>query len=210
MPTRHGLTLGELARLFNGENRIGADLVVVPMQNWSRERWYDETGLLWVNPSPNMRNMNEAVLYPGIGSIEYANISVGRGTDTPFEQVGAPWIDGPRLAAELNARRLPGIRFYPIVFTPGASKYVGERCSGIFMLVTDREALRPARVGLEVAAAIARIHGARFEPNETWRLFGSREQLERARAGADVNEIASAWAVGEAKWRDLRAKYLLY
>jgi uncharacterized protein YbbC (DUF1343 family)/CubicO group peptidase (beta-lactamase class C family) len=210
MPTRHGMTLGELARLFNAENRIGADLVVVPMQNWARERWYDETGLLWVNPSPNMRNMNEAVLYPGIGSIEYANISVGRGTDTPFEQVGAPWIDGPRLAAELNARRLPGIRFYPVVFTPAASKYAGERCGGIFMLVTDREALRPARVGLEVAAAIARIHGARFEPNETWRLFGSGEQLERARGGADVDEIAAAWAVGEARWRDLRAKYLLY
>ena len=210
MPTRHGMTLGELARLFNAENRIGADLVVVPMQNWTREHWYDETGLLWVNPSPNMRNMNEAVLYPGIGSIEYANISVGRGTDTPFEQVGAPWIDGPRLAAELNARRLPGIRFYPIVFTPAASKYAGERCSGVFMLVTDREALRPARVGLEVAAAIARIHGARFEPNETWRLFGSREQLDRARSGAAADEIAAGWAVGEARWRDLRAKYLLY
>jgi uncharacterized protein YbbC (DUF1343 family)/CubicO group peptidase (beta-lactamase class C family) len=210
MPTRHGMTLGELARLFNGENGIGADLVVVPMRNWSRDRWYDETGLTWVNPSPNMRNMNEATLYPGVGSIEYANISVGRGTDTPFEQIGAPWVDGPRLAAELNERRLPGVRFYPVSFTPTSSKYAGERCSGVFLLVTDREALRPARLGLEVAAAIARLHGATFETNETWRLYGSREQLERARAGESLDEITATWAIGEARWRERRAKYLLY
>ena len=134
MPTRHGMTLGELARLFNGEMRINADLTVVPVKNWSREDWFDDTGREWVNPSPNMRNLNEATLYPGIGSIEASNISVGRGTDTPFEQVGAPWIDGIDLARRLNGRKLPGIRFYPTSFTPASSKYANERCSGVFMI----------------------------------------------------------------------------
>ena len=129
MPTRHGMTIGELARLFNGEKKIGADLVVVPMEHWSRDAWFDETGLTWRNPSPNMRNMNEAVLYPGVGSIEAANVSVGRGTDTPFEQIGAPWIDGPRLAAMLNARQLPGIRFYPVSFTPSSNKFANTTVS---------------------------------------------------------------------------------
>ena len=118
MPIRHGMTMGELARLYNEEQKIDADLTVIAMENWKRDDWYDETGLAWINPSPNMRNLNQATLYPGIGAIEYSNISVGRGTDQPFEQIGAPWIDGPQLAAALNARRLPGIRFYPITFTP--------------------------------------------------------------------------------------------
>ena len=151
MPVRHGMTLGELARLFNGENKIGAALTVVPMKNWSRDQWFDATGIEWVNPSPNMRNLNEATLYPGIGAIEYSNLSVGRGTDTPFEQVGAPWIDGPRLAEALNARHLPGVRVYPTTFTPSASKYAGEVCRGVFLIVTDRDAIRPVRAGPRTA-----------------------------------------------------------
>ena len=114
MPIRHGMTMGELARLYNEERKIGVDLTVIAMDGWKRDYWYDDTGLTWINPSPNMRNLNQATLYPGIGAIEYSNISVGRGTDQPFEQIGAPWIDGPRLAAALNARRLAGIRFYPM------------------------------------------------------------------------------------------------
>jgi uncharacterized protein YbbC (DUF1343 family)/CubicO group peptidase (beta-lactamase class C family) len=210
LPTRHGLTIGELARLFNGEKKIGADLTVVALRNWSRDQWFDDTGLEWVNPSPNMRTMNEAALYPGIGSIEGANISVGRGTDTPFEQVGAPWIDGRALAGALNARGLPGIRFYPVRFTPTSSKYAGEACSGVFMIVTDREALRPVRVGMEVASAIARLHGKEFEPNETWRLVGSRAVLNDVLTGKDPADIGLSWGTGESKWRELRAKYLLY
>jgi uncharacterized protein YbbC (DUF1343 family)/CubicO group peptidase (beta-lactamase class C family) len=210
MPTRHGLTLGELARLFNGEKKIGADLTVVPMRNWSREEWFDETGLEWVNPSPNMRSMNAAVLYPGIGSIEGANISVGRGTDTPFEQVGAPWIDGRLLAGVLNARTLPGIRFYPVRFTPSSSKYAGEECRGISMIVTDREALQPVRVGIEIASAIARLYARQFEPNETWRLLGSRALESDVLSGKDPADIGLSWGTGESKWREMRAKYLLY
>jgi uncharacterized protein YbbC (DUF1343 family)/CubicO group peptidase (beta-lactamase class C family) len=210
LPTRHGLTVGELARLFNGEKKIGADLTVVPVRNWSRGEWFDETGLEWVNPSPNMRTMNEAVLYPGIGSIEGANISVGRGTDTPFEQVGAPWIDGRELASALNARALPGIRFYPIRFTPVSSKYAGEACGGVFMIVTDRDALRPVRVGMEIASAVTRLYGKAFEPNETWRLVGSRAVLNDVLSGKDPADISLSWGTGESKFRETRAKYLLY
>jgi len=210
MPTRHGMTIGELARLFNGEKKIGADLVVVPMEHWSRDAWFDETGLTWVNPSPNMRTMNEAVLYPGIGSIEAANVSVGRGTDTPFEQIGAPWIDGPRLATMLNARNLPGIRFYPVSFTPLSNKFANTICYGVFMIVTDRDALLPVRVGIEIAAALIRLNPSQFDPGETWRLLGSRSLVERLRAGDDPADIAQSWAKDEGKWRELRAKYLLY
>jgi uncharacterized protein YbbC (DUF1343 family) len=210
MPIRHGMTMGELARLFNGENGIGADLTVVEMKGWTRGAWFDETGQPWVNPSPNMRNLLAASLYPGIGAIEYANVSVGRGTDTPFEQVGAPWIDGVALAEALNARRLPGIRFYPVSFTPASSKYKGEPCQGVFLVVTDRTALRPVRVGLEVASALLRLYGTRFELANTEKLVGSRESLARLLRGEDPETIAAGWGADEASWRLLRAKYLLY
>ncbi len=210
MPVRHGMTLGELARLFNGENKIGAALTVVPMQNWDRNQWFDETGQPWVNPSPNMRNLIEATLYPGIGSFEGTNLSVGRGTDTPFEQIGAPWIDGVQLADAMNARALPGIRFYPVRFTPSSSKYAKEECQGVFMIVTDRSALRPVRVGLELAAMLHRLYGARFELELAERLFGSKDGLARVRAGDDPASIAASWGAAEARWRLLRAKYLLY
>ena len=210
MPVRHGLTLGELARLFNGENHIGADLDVVAMQHWSRDAWFDHTGLEWVSPSPNMRNLNEATLYPGVGAIEYSNVSVGRGTDTPFEQVGAPWIDGTKLAEALNARNLPGVRTYPVSFTPASGKYSGEACHGVFLVVTDRDALRPMRLGLEIAAALFRLHPDRFDPGDTWKLVGSRRIIDSLKAGTPPSEIASGWALDEARWRTRRAKYLLY
>ncbi|MGH9387529.1 MAG: exo-beta-N-acetylmuramidase NamZ domain-containing protein [Vicinamibacterales bacterium] len=210
MPVRHGMTMGELARLFNVEKKIGADLTVVPMANWRRDNWFDDTGLSWINPSPNMRNLNQATLYPGIGAIEYSNVSVGRGTDQPFEQLGAPWIDGPRLAAALNARKLPGIRFYPVSFTPTSSKYAGEACQGVFMVVTNRASLSPVRVGLEVAAALSALHGDRYRFENTDRLIGSRTSLERVRRGEDPATVVTSWAPAEAAWRRIRAQYLLY
>ena len=143
MPIRHGMTMGELARLFNAEKKINADLTVVAMKNWRRDAWFDETGLTWIGPSPNMRNLHQATLYPGIGAFESTNLSVGRGTDTPFEQVGAPWIDGVRLAEAMNARQIPGVRFYPVRFTPVSSKFADEECGGVFMVMTDRASLRP-------------------------------------------------------------------
>ncbi len=209
-PVRHGLTLGELARLFNGEREIGAALEVAPMRGWARARWFDETGLAWVDPSPNLRNLHQALLYPGIGAIEAANLSVGRGTDTPFEQIGAPWIDGPALARELNLAGLPGLRVYPVAFTPDSSRFAGELCRGVFFLVTDRDALRPVRLGLEVAAALNRLHGDAFELDAVARLFGSRAMPARLRAGDPTWEIAAGWDDGAAAWRRLAAPYLLY
>jgi len=210
MPVRHGMTMGELARLFNEERKIHADLTVIPLENWTRGDWYDETGLSWINPSPNIRNLNEAALYPGIGAIEYSNVSVGRGTDQPFEQIGAPWIDGPRLAAALNARALPGVRFYPIVFTPTSSKYANEECGGVFMIVTDRNALRPVRVGLEITAVLTSRYPSQYQIDTAARLLGSRDTIARLKRGEDPATIAASWNDAEAKWRLLRAKYLLY
>jgi uncharacterized protein YbbC (DUF1343 family)/CubicO group peptidase (beta-lactamase class C family) len=210
LPIRHGMTLGELAKLFNEEKKIGANLTVVPVANYRRDQWYDETGLVWINPSPNMRNLNQATLYPGIGAIEYSNVSVGRGTDQPFEQLGAPWIDGRALAAALNERSLPGIRFYPIAFTPTSSKYAKEQCEGVFMVITNRATLQPVRVGLEIASALWKLYGDRYRMENTDRLVGSREVLERVRAGEDPVRVAASWLGAEARWRLLRAKYLLY
>jgi uncharacterized protein YbbC (DUF1343 family)/CubicO group peptidase (beta-lactamase class C family) len=210
MPIRHGMTMGELARLYNEERKINANLTVIAMENWRRDYWYDETGLAWINPSPNMRNMNQATVYPGIGMIEYSNISVGRGTDQPFEQIGAPWIDGRRLAEALNARRLPGIRFYPITFKPTASKYANQECQGVFMVITNRSALQPVRVGLEVASALWKLFGDKYDPANMWRLVGSEAIVGRLRQGEDPALMASRSSADEARWRRLRAKYLLY
>ena len=210
MPIRHGMTLGELAKLFNAENKIGADLTVVAMKNWRRDDWFDDTALPWISPSPNMRNMNEAALYTGIGAIEGTNLSVGRGTDTPFEHIGAPWIDGVQLADALNARAVTGVRFYPVRFTPSSSKYANEACQGVFIIVTDRAALRPVRVGVEIASALARMYPAQYQLDLAGRLFGSRDALARIRTGDDPAAIVASFGAAEARWRLLRAKYLLY
>jgi uncharacterized protein YbbC (DUF1343 family)/CubicO group peptidase (beta-lactamase class C family) len=210
MPIRHGMTIGELARLFNDQKKIGADLTVIGLKNWRRDEWFDETGFAWVSPSPNMRNLYEATLYPGLGAFESTNLSVGRGTDTPFEQVGAPWIDGVRLAEALNARRVPGVRFYPVRFTPAASKFAAEECQGVFIVVTDRAAVRPVRVGVEMAAALMKLYPGKLEIDAAARLFGSADGLARLKAGDDPAAIASTWSAAEARWRLLRAKYLLY
>jgi uncharacterized protein YbbC (DUF1343 family) len=180
------------------------------MKNWVRDEWFDATGLPWINPSPNMRNLIQATLYPGIGSIEGTNISVGRGTDTPFEQIGAPWIDGVALSDALNKRNIPGVRFYPVAFTPISSKYANEECRGVFMIVTDRAAIRPVRVGLEIASMLSRIHGAKYELESAERLYGSKDGIARIRAGDDPAAIAASWGAGEARWRLLRNRYLLY
>jgi uncharacterized protein YbbC (DUF1343 family)/CubicO group peptidase (beta-lactamase class C family) len=210
MPIRHSLTLGELARLFNAENKIGANLTVVQMRGWERGFWFDETGLPWINPSPNMRNLIQASVYPGIGAIEGTNISVGRGTDTPFEQIGAPWIDGVQLSDALNARSIAGVRFYPVRFTPASSKYAGEECQGVFIMVTDRSALRPVRLGLEVASMLHKLYGAQYQLELAQRLFGSKDTLARVRANEDPAAIAATWSAAEARWRLLRVRYLLY
>ena len=210
MPIRHGLTMGELAQVFNTENDIGAALTVVKMKGWQRPYWFDETGLPWMNPSPNMRNLIQATLYPGIGAIEGTHISVGRGTDTPFEQVGAPWIDGVQLAAELNARDLAGVRFYPVSFTPQASKFAGRKCRGVFILVTDRQALQPVRLGLEVASTLHRLNPAEYRLEKEANLLGSETALGQIVAGEDPAGVVQSWKADEKQWRHLRSRYLLY
>lgn len=210
MPTRHGMTLGEIARLFNAEKKIGADLTVVAMRGWRRDAWFDETGLTWIGPSPNMRNLYAATLYTGLASFESTNMSVGRGTDTPFEHVGAPWIDGMRLSDALNARNIPGVRFYPVQFTPTSSKFANELCQGVFVVITDRNAVRPMRVGVELASALHQLFPGAFEIDLAQRLYGSVAGLTRIKAGDDPAAIAASWSGGEARWRLLRAKYLLY
>ena len=210
MPVRHGMTLGELARLFNEERKIGAKLSVVEMKGWARDEWWDETALMWVNPSPNMRSLTQATMYPGIGAVEYANVSVGRGTDAPFERIGAPWIDGVQLAEALNARNLPGIRFYPIVFTPSSSVYANEECQGVYFIVTDRNALRPVRTGLELVGVISRLFPGKLDLKRTAVLYGSADQLARAMTGEDPATLAAQWANDEVAWLSLRAKYLIY
>ena len=157
-----------------------------------------------------MRSVPEATLYPGLGMIESTNVSVGRGTDTPFERIGAPWIDGLELAAALNARAIPGVRAYPIRFTPASSVYANQACGGVAFVVTDREALRPVRLGVEVASALARLYPGQYVLKAEDRLVGSRATVARILAGEDPAAIAASWQAEEARWRLLRAKYLIY
>ena len=210
MPVRHGLTLGELARVFNDEREIRVELDVVAMEGWRRGLWFDETGVTWVSPSPNLRTVGQAALYPGIGAIEATNVSVGRGTDTPFEQIGAPWVDGVGLSRFLNDRGLPGVRFYPVEFRPTSSAFARELCRGVHVIVTNRDALRPVRVGLEIAAALYRLHPSVFDLDGAVRLLGSQDALDRIKAGDDPADIAASWSQGEREWRSRVAPFLLY
>lgn len=207
---QHGLTLGELARLFNAEKRIGADLTVIAMQGYARASWYEQTGLAWVAPSPNLRSLVGTMLYPGVGLIEDTNVSVGRGTPTPFEVVGAPWVDGPALAAALQRRAIAGVRFASVAFTPTASRYAGRRCTGIRIELTDRAALDASRLGIELAVALRKLHPDRFAVRDMFRLLASREVLAAIEAGEDPAAIERRWQPALRGFTDLRAKYLLY
>ena len=209
-PIRHGMTMGELARMFNAERKIGAKLTVVPMEGWMRGDWFDSTGELWTNPSPNMRSLNEATLYPGIGMIEATNISVGRGTDTPFEVVGAPWIDPLALAKYLNARELSGVRFVPIRFTPISSSYVNELCGGVNLVITDRNALDAPELGLEVAAALLHLYPDNYKIAALDRLMVSKGSLDAIVTGEDPRRVAAEWQDQIERFDAVRAKYLIY
>ena len=209
-PVRHGMTVGELAQLFNGERRISAKLSVVRMEGWLRGDWFDATGRVWINPSPNMRSLSEAELYPGIGMIEGANISVGRGTDTPFELLGAPWIDAAALAAYLNARAIDGVRFVPVNFTPNASNYANQSCGGVNIIVTNREALDAPELGLEIAAALEHLYPRDFKIAGIGGLMRNKATLDALTAGEDPRRVAEDWKDALKRFETVRAKYLLY
>lgn len=210
IPVRHGMTIGELARMFNAERPIGAKLTVVPMEGWLRGDWYDSTGGIWINPSPNMRNLTEAMLYPGMGMIEGTNVSVGRGTDTPFELVGAPWIDAPTLAQYLNAREISGVRFVPTDFTPRASAYVSQRCGGVNILLTNRETLDAPELGLEIASALNHLYPGQYKIADLDVLMRNHASLDAVTAGRDSRRIAQDWQNAIERFNSVRAKYLLY
>jgi uncharacterized protein YbbC (DUF1343 family) len=209
-PVRHGMTMGELARMFNAERDINAKLTVVSMEGWQRGDWFDSTGMMWVNPSPNLRNQTEAELYPGLGMIEGTNISVGRGTDTPFEIVGAPWVDAAGLARYLNAREIGGVRFVPARFTPSSSEYAGQECGGVSILLIDRNALDGPEMGLEIAAAFSKLYPAQYKPDGLDRLAVNKATLDALKQAEDPRRIADDWRPALEKFEAVRAKYLLY
>jgi uncharacterized protein YbbC (DUF1343 family)/CubicO group peptidase (beta-lactamase class C family) len=210
IPLVHGMTVGELAKLFNAEFKVNCDLTVVEMRSWRRPMWWDETGLMWVNPSPNMRNATQALVYPAVGVLEAANLSVGRGTDQPFEVLGAPWVDGRRLAAALNGSGLPGLRFVPISFTPQSSKFAGQTCEGVYLIVTDRKAFEPARSGLTIAWHLRRLFGDAFEVDGVGRLLHNDAALEALKKADDPATLPAMWATSVEEFKNVRQKYLIY
>ncbi|MBM4089343.1 MAG: DUF1343 domain-containing protein [Planctomycetes bacterium] len=210
LPIRHGMTAGELAQLFRHERKWNLELTVIPVEGWRRTDFFDQTGLLWVNPSPNMRSLTQALLYPGIGLLEMTNVSVGRGTDTPFEVIGAPWLDGIALAGRLRAARLPGVGFVPVRFTPDASKHEGELCGGVCILITDRGRFQPLTTGLEIARQLRLLHADEWEVTPYDRLLVSRGTWEAVRDGLPVADIEARHARGLELFAARRAPWLLY
>ncbi|MGA8216790.1 MAG: exo-beta-N-acetylmuramidase NamZ domain-containing protein [Candidatus Sulfotelmatobacter sp.] len=210
VPVRHGMTFGELAKMFNAERNINAKLTVVPMEGWQRGDWFDSTGLAWVNPSPNLRSLTEAALYPGVALIEGTNVSVGRGTDTPFELVGAPWMKSRELAAYLNARGIAGVRFVPVTFTPTAAVYNGQKCEGVNLVLTERNALDAPELGIELATALQRLYPANFKIGRMAELLVNQAAFDGLMAGRDPRRIAQDWQEELEKFGVVRQKYLIY
>ena len=210
IPLRHGLTMGELARYWNGERKIGAPLTVVAMEGWMRGDWLDATGVEWVNPSPNMRTLTAALLYPGLGILEATNLSLGRGTDRPFELLGAPWIKAGELAGYLNCRAIPGVRFVPLEFTPQADVYVGQRCGGISLLVTDRNVVDAPELGLEIVAALRALYPAQFDITKLDQLMKNAASAKALLDGQDPRRIAAEWDETNVEFEKRRTQYLLY
>jgi uncharacterized protein YbbC (DUF1343 family)/CubicO group peptidase (beta-lactamase class C family) len=210
MPVRHGMTVGELAKMFKAENKINVKLHVIKMHGYKRTDWYDETGLQWMNPSPNLRNLTEAILYPGVALVEGSNVSVGRGTNTPFELLGAPWIHAEKLSEYLNNRKIQGVRFMPVDFTPTSSRFKNEVCHGVQIILIDRETLDPTALGVEIAAALYQLFPIEFQLDKTLDLIGARWILQAIKDGHDPCSIVARWQKPLEQFRKIRSKYLLY
>lgn len=210
IPVRHGLTVGELAGLFNSEFGIGAKLTVIRMRGWQRPMLWEDTGLKWVDPSPNMRSPMAALLYPGLGIAEAANLSVGRGTDRPFEIYGAPWITEGGLAGILNSAGLPGVRFVDTTFTPSAYLFKGEACRGVRAEVTDSREFHSLDAGLHFLSTLQRLHPDKFDLSKIDLWIGRRDVKDRIRRGEPADSIAASWNEGLELFKPIREKYLLY
>jgi uncharacterized protein YbbC (DUF1343 family) len=209
-PVRQGMTVGELAKMFNAERHINARLTVIPMEGWLRGDWFDSTGLLWTMPSPNLRTLNAATLYPGVAVVEGTNVSVGRGTDAPFELLGAPWIKPVELADYLNARLIQGVRFVPTTFTPTAAKYADQPLGGIYMVVTDRNTLDAPEMGVEIASALHQLYPNEFQMDQMIFLLINQAAFVALKAGEDPRRIAQDWQDALEKFKEVRKKYLIY
>lgn len=210
LPVRHGMTIGELARLFNRERAIHARLTVVALEGWQRRDWFDRSGTAWISPSPNLPTLTAAALYGAVGLIEKTNVSVGRGTRSPFELLGAPWISAPRLAAYLNHRRLGGVRFSPASFTPDSSRYAGELCQGVRLHLTQRDRLDVAELGLELAAALHHRYPTEFQLALARELISDDPLLRALDSGADPRRLAAQWHESLRQFRRRRLPFLLY
>jgi uncharacterized protein YbbC (DUF1343 family) len=210
MPVRYAMTMGELAQMFNSENRIGANLRVIAMKNWRRGQSYDQTGLAWIPPSPNLRTAAADFLYPGIEILQAGGVSVGRGTDAPFEMFGAPWVHADELAAALNAQEIPGLSFAAGEFTPREDPYKGQSCQGVTINLTGRGELRSMRMGITIADVLYRLYPGRFQLAKTIALLGSQSTIDRLVQGDDPAQILAGWAQELDEFRHMRAKYLLY
>jgi uncharacterized protein YbbC (DUF1343 family) len=219
--TRHGMTIGELARMYRAERRLATELQVIPCDGWQRSQHYEQTGLPWVLPSPNMPTLETAFVYPGQCLLEGTNLSEGRGTTRPFELCGAPWIDARRLAARLEREALPGVRFRPAWFQPTFHKFAGQTCGGVQLHVTDRQTFRPLRTSLALLSVLREVSGGRFawrtEPYEFVAdrpaidlLFGSDRERVGLEADVPVSELAQAWEAEEEAFRQRRREFLLY
>jgi uncharacterized protein YbbC (DUF1343 family)/CubicO group peptidase (beta-lactamase class C family) len=209
VPLRHGMTVGELAKMFNAEKNYNADLTVIPLEGWTRDSWFDETGLPWSSPSPNMRNLKQAILYPGIGLLESA-LSVGRGTDTPFEVVGAPYIDDVRMAEELNRAELPGLSFVPVRFTPAHSVHKGTNCGGVYIMLDNRDACNVVDAGLLVAKTLSRWYPQQFSPDKIKHLLLHQRTLAAIKSDQSLAEIRASWTIDLEEFRKRREQYLIY
>lgn len=210
IPIRHGMTVGELARMFQRERQLRLDLTVVPLQNWDRSHHLDQAGVEWVHPSPNMRSLRAAILYPGIGVLEMTNLSVGRGTQTPFELVGAPWIEARRLAQELRHHSLPGVAIEPVWFKPTYSRFAGQECQGVRFVILDRERLEPVRLGLHVACALRKLYPEAWKMERLMTLLAAQEVHESIADGRTADTILASYRRELDEFQRRRSSYLMY
>jgi uncharacterized protein YbbC (DUF1343 family) len=210
LPVRYGLTIGELAQLFNTENHIGADLHVIAMRTWHRNYFFESTGIKWIPPSPNLRTIKGSILYPGIEILQNAGVSVGRGTQAPFEEFGAPWLNGEEVAAALNERHLPGLHFTAQPFIPVVGLYSGQRCGGVAVRITDRFSVRSMRMGVEIAAILQKLYPKQFDPEKLLLLIGNSDTIQQLQASVAPEKIVASWSTALNAFDQVRRKYFLY